>query len=650
MSRLLDNIDSPRDLRDLSINELSELADEVRDEILATVSQTGGHLASNLGIVELTIALHRILDSPRDKIVWDVGHQCYVHKLLTGRRERFGTLRQHAGLSGFPVPRESPHDVFGTGHGSTSLSAALGLAKARDLMHGSEKVVAVIGDGALTGGMAFEALNQAGAARANMLVVLNDNEMSISRNVGGLSTYLASLRAAVVEPLVRRAREDVAALLQHVPLGAQVLEAMDRTRDAVKQLVVPGMLFEELGFTYLGPIDGHSIPDLLEILEHAVTLEGPVILHVITRKGAGYAPAEASPRSFHGTPPFELATGQPRESGAGDPYSAVFGRMLVKLAKQDPRVVGVTAAMLDGTGMELLREALPDRCFDVGMAEQHAVTFAAGLAAAGMRPVVAVYSTFAQRAYDQLVHDVCLQNLPVLLVLDRAGLVGDDGATHHGVFDLSYLRHIPNLVVMAPKDEAELSRMLVTALEQPGPCAIRYPRGSGPGVPVPEVPEALELGRAEVLEEGEDVLLLAIGAAVQTARAAAERLREEGLQPTVVNARFAKPLDAALICDRAARIGRVVTVEESAAAGGFGSAVVELLADRGLTGIAVRRLGLPDRFVEHGDTEALLQILGLDAESLYETCRTIAAEPLAQGSEAAIQHAASQDRQEGCER
>ena len=648
MSRLLDNITSPRDLRDLSTNQLDELAGEIREEILGTVSRTGGHLASNLGIVELTIALHRTLESPKDKIVWDVGHQCYVHKLLTGRRERFHTLRQHGGLSGFPTPTESPHDVFGAGHGSTSISAALGLAKARDLQHGTEKVVAVIGDGALTGGMAFEALNQAGALKANMLVVLNDNEMSIARNVGGLSAYLSSLRAAVVEPLVRRAREDVAALLQHVPLGAQMLEAMDRTRDAVKQLVVPGMLFEELGFTYLGPIDGHSIPDLLEVLEHALTLPGPVILHAITRKGTGYPPAEEAPRNFHGTPAFELETGQPRSAAGGERYSNVFGRMLVKLARQDPRVVGVTAAMLDGTGMELLREVLPERCFDVGMAEQHAVTFAAGLAAAGMRPFVALYSTFAQRAYDQLIHDVCLQNLPVTLVLDRAGLVGDDGPTHHGAFDLSYLRHIPNLTVMAPKDEAELCRMLVTASERTGPCAIRYPRGAGPGTPVPEVPEALEVGQAEVLAEGEDVLILAIGAAVQTAVVAAERLREEGLGTAVVNARFAKPLDGGLICDLAARIRRVVTIEEGAVAGGFGSSVMELLADSGLNGVLVHRLGLPDRFVEHGDTAVLLENLGLDAESLYETCRAVATESVP-AVPADMQHAASQHRQEGCD-
>jgi 1-deoxy-D-xylulose-5-phosphate synthase len=623
MSPLLNEISTPKDLRPLTADQLEELADEVRKTLVETVAQTGGHLASNLGIVELTLALHRTLDSPRDKIVWDVGHQCYVHKLLTGRRERFRTLRQHGGLAGFPVPGESPHDVFGTGHGSTSLSAALGLAKARDLRGGTEKVVAVIGDGALTGGMAFEALNQIGAMGTNLLVVLNDNEMSIAQNVGALSAYLAGLRASVVEPLVRRARADVAALLEHVPLGQQMLDFMDRTRDAVKQFVVPGMLFEELGFTYLGPIDGHDIRALLDILEQALSLEGPVILHAITKKGAGYEPAEHSPRRFHGTPPFDPVTGSPQPVPARPTYSEVFGRALVRFARTDARIVGVTAAMLDGTGMEFLHEAMPGRCFDVGMAEQHAVTFAAALAAAGMRPVVAIYSTFAQRAYDQILHDVCLQNLPVVLVLDRAGLVGDDGPTHHGAFDLTYLRPMPNLTVMAPKDEAELCRMLATGLTLPGPSAIRFPRGAGPGVPAPEVPEPVPLGRAEVLTEGGDLLILAIGAPVARALDVARRLADEGCPASVVNARFAKPLDADLVCDLAGRAGRVVTVEENALAGGFGSAVIELLAERGLGHVAVRRLGLPDRFVAHGDTDQLLAECGLDRDSILEACREL---------------------------
>jgi 1-deoxy-D-xylulose-5-phosphate synthase len=632
MSRILEKINSPADLKGLTAAQMGQLAEEIRELLIRTVAETGGHLAPNLGVVELTLALHRVLESPKDKIVWDVGHQCYVHKLLTGRRERFGTLRQHGGLSGFPTRKESPHDPFGAGHGSTSLSAALGMAKARDLRHGSERIAAVIGDGALTGGMAFEALNQAGALGTSILVVLNDNEMSIARNVGALSAYLSSVRASLVEPLVRRARQDVASLLSHVPMGARMLEAMDRTRDAMKHLVVPGMLFEELGFTYLGPIDGHNLRDLEEMYQQGLALSGPVLVHAVTRKGAGYAPAEESPRNFHGTPPFEEETGQPRSRPKTDSYSAVFGKQLLRLARQDSRIVGVTAAMLDGTGMEYLHEAMPDRCLDVGMAEQHAVTFAAGLAAAGMRPVVAIYSTFAQRAYDQMVHDVCLQNLPVVLVLDRAGLVGDDGPTHHGVFDLSYLRHIPNLTVMAPKDEAELCHMLATALELPGPSAIRFPRGAGPGAAPPEVSEALPVGRAEVLAEGEDVLVLALGAAATRAAGVCETLREEGLAATVVNARFAKPLDAQLICELAARIGRVVTVEENALAGGFGSAVVELLSDRGLEGVQVRRVGLPDRFVSHGDNARLLEECGLDAASLAETIRGTAETPQAAAS------------------
>ncbi|MBM3474135.1 MAG: 1-deoxy-D-xylulose-5-phosphate synthase [Armatimonadetes bacterium] len=624
MTRLLDQTNSPADLKRLSSAQLTQLAEEIREELIRTVSETGGHLAPNLGVVELTIALHRVLDSPKDKIVWDVGHQSYVHKLLTGRRDRFATLRQHGGLSGFPSRKESPHDAFGAGHGSTSISAALGMAKARDLRHGSEKIVAVIGDGALTGGLAFEALNQAGALQTSILVVLNDNEMSIARNVGALSAYLSGLRASVVEPLVRRARQDAAALLSHVPGGAHMLEFMDRTRGAMKHLVVPGMLFEELGFTYLGPIDGHNLRDLEEMFRDGLALSGPVLVHAITRKGAGYPPAEESPRDYHGTPPFEEETGMPRSRSGSDPYSAVFGKQLVRLAREDSRIVGVTAAMLDGTGMEYLNEVMPDRCLDVGMAEQHAATFAAGLAAAGMRPVVAIYSTFAQRAYDQIVHDVCLQNLPVVLVLDRAGLVGDDGPTHHGAFDISYLRHVPNLTIMAPKDEAELCRMLVTALELPGPSAIRFPRGTGPGVPPPEVPEPLEVGKAEVLGEGDDVLVIALGAAVARAVEACDTLREEGLRATVVNARFAKPLDAELIGNLAARIGRVVTVEENALAGGFGSGVVELLSDAGLDRVHVRRVGLPDRFVSHGDTALLLEECGLDAASLRETIRATA--------------------------
>ncbi len=621
MARLLDGINSPHDLKALKAEQLAQLAEEIRQELIDTVSHTGGHLAPNLGVVELTIALHRTLDSPHDRIVWDVGHQSYVHKLLTGRREAFSTLRQPGGLSGFPSPAESPHDAFGTGHGSTSISAALGLAKARDLRGGDEKVVAVIGDGALTGGMAYEALNQAGAMKVNLMVVLNDNEMSIARNVGAMSAYLAGLRASLVEPLVRRARADVAALLEHIPLGAQMLEFMDRTRDAVKQFVVPGMIFEELGFTYLGPIHGHDIGALSDVFEQALKLSGPVIVHVLTTKGAGYQQAEEAPRRWHGTPPFDVETGRPLSTGAPT-YSEVFGRALVRFAQEDARIVGVTAAMLDGTGMEFLHAAMPTRCFDVGMAEQHAVTFAAGLAAAGMRPVVAIYSTFAQRAYDQMLHDVCLQNLPVVLALDRAGLVGDDGPTHHGAFDLSYLRSLPNLTVMAPKDEAELCRMLATALELPGPSAIRFPRGAGPGVSAPEVPEPLEVGEAEVLTEGGDLLILALGAPVTRALEATEHLAEEGLSATVVNARFAKPLDAELICHLAARTRRVVTIEENALSGGFGSAVVELLADRGLNGVSVHRLGLPDRFVAQGDTEALLTECGLDVASIIETCRS----------------------------
>jgi len=620
---LLDSINSPEDLRRLSVQELERLAGEIRRRIIETVATTGGHLAPSLGVVELTLALHYVFDSPRDKIIWDVGHQAYAHKLVTGRRELFSTLRQHGGISGFTVRAESPHDPFGAGHGSTSIAAALGFAKARDLRGGTEKVVAVVGDGAMTGGLALAALNQAGAMQADMMVVLNDNEMSISRNVGALSAHLARLRAALVEPAVRRMRAEVAQALRLIPMGEAMLEAMDRVRDGVKQLVVPGMLFEEMGFTYLGPIDGHDLPDLISTLRQASRLRGPVLVHVVTVKGKGYEPAEADPVRFHGTRPFDVENGL---FEAGPPgavtYSQVFGEALVELARRDERVVAVAAAMIEGTGLGPFREAFPERCFDLGMAEEVAVVFAAGLAAAGLRPVVAIYSTFLQRAYDPIVHDVALQGLPVVFALDRAGIVGDDGPTHHGVFDISYLRHVPGMVCMAPADEGELRRMLVTALAWDGPAALRYPRGAGPQRGLHQPLDPLEVGKAEVLQEGEDVAILALGAMVPPALEAAEVLAAEGMAATVINARFVKPLDAELVCQVARRCGGVVTVEENAAAGGFGSAVVELLAERGLR-VPVRVLGLPDAFVPHGDRQRLLAEFGLDAAGITRACKEL---------------------------
>lgn len=621
---LLDTINSPADLRNLSVQQLEELAGEIRERIIETVARTGGHLAPSLGVVELTLALHYVFDSPQDKIVWDVGHQAYAHKLITGRRDLFPTLRQHGGLSGFTVRAESPHDPFGAGHGSTSIAAALGFAKARDLRGGTEKVVAVIGDGAMTGGLALAALNQAGAMQADMMVVLNDNEMSISHNVGALSAHLARLRAALVEPAVRRMRAEVAQALRRLPMGEAMLEALDRVRDGVKQLVVPGMLFEEMGFTYLGPIDGHDLPDLISTLRQASRLRGPVLVHVVTVKGKGYEPAEADPVRFHGTRPFDVENGLLDTSPSGTvTYSQVFGEALVELARRDERIVAVAAAMIEGTGLGPFREAFPQRCFDVGMAEEVAVVFAAGLAAAGLKPVVAIYSTFLQRAYDSIVHDVALQGLPVVFALDRAGLVGDDGPTHHGVLDLSYLRHVPGMVCMAPANEGELRRMLVTALSLEGPAAIRYPRGAGTEQGLDEPLEPLEIGKAEVLREGQDVAILALGAMVQPALEAAEVLAGEGMAATVVNARFVKPLDAELVCELARGCRCLVTVEENAAAGGFGSGVVELLAAQGLR-TPVRVLGLPDSFVPHGDRQRLLSECGLDATGIAQACRELA--------------------------
>lgn len=619
----LEKINGPADLRKLTRGQLVELAAECRERIIATTSETGGHLAPNLGAVELAIALHYVLDCPRDKLIWDVGHQCYTHKLLTGRRDRFHTIRQPGGLSGFPLRSESEYDAFGTGHGSTSISAALGFAKARDLRGGTERVVAVIGDGALSGGLALEAMNQAGAMRANLVVVLNDNEMSINRNVGALSAYLAKIRAGLVEPAVRRTRRDIARMLTRVPMGDAMLEAMDRLRDGLKQLVIPGMLFEELGFTYLGPISGHDIGQLVDVLDTALKLRGPVLVHVHTQKGRGYRPAEEDPSRFHGTRPFNIANGECARSEGPATYSEVFGEALSELAESDRRIVAISAAMLDGTGLMCFKRRFPDRCFDVGMTEEHAVTFAAGLAAAGLRPVVAVYSTFMQRAYDQIIHDVALQGLPVLFAMDRAGFVGDDGPTHHGVFDIAFMRQVPGMVVMAPRDERELRQMLVTGLSLDAPSSVRYPRGPGTGVEAQRGTGTIPIGRAEVLREGGDVAVFALGPLCHDALRAAEALADQGLSVMVVNARFAKPLDQELIFQAATQIGRLVTVEEGCLAGGYGAAVCEALADAGLHTTAVRRLGVPDRFMSHGSTEGLRAECGLTAEGIAAACREV---------------------------
>ncbi|MGB9802658.1 1-deoxy-D-xylulose-5-phosphate synthase [Desulfofundulus sp.] len=618
MGDLLSTINSPADLRSLDVAGLQQLAAEIRQEIIETVARNGGHLAPNLGVVELTLALHRVFQTPRDKIIWDVGHQSYVHKLVTGRRPVFHTLRQFGGISGFPRPQESEHDSFGTGHSSTSISAALGMALARDLKGENYAVVAVIGDGAMTGGMAFEALNHAGHHKTNLIVVLNDNEMSISPNVGGLAQYLSRLRT---DPMYSRGKEELEQLLKRIPaIGRRVVKAVERLKDSLKYLVVPGMFFEELGFIYLGPIDGHNIQAMINIFQQARVTRGPVLVHVLTHKGRGYPPAEKNADKFHGVGPFEVKTGRViKKAGEPPSYTEVFGRTLEELGRRDQRIVAITAAMPSGTGLDRFAAAFPERFFDVGIAEQHAVTLGAGLAAGGLRPVVAIYSTFLQRAYDQVLHDVCLQNLPVTLALDRAGLVGEDGATHHGVFDFAYLRSIPNLVLMAPGDENELRQMLKTALEHPGPAVLRYPRSSGTGCPLDDEIIPLPVGKARVLREGDDVTLLAIGTMVPLALEAASILEQQGIYATVINARFVKPLDVECITRYALRTRRVVTIEEHVLQGGFGSAVLELLGDRGLRSVQVIRLGIPDEFIEHGSRPILLARCGLTVERLVDT-------------------------------
>jgi 1-deoxy-D-xylulose-5-phosphate synthase len=627
MTDILDQDNPLAALRALPAEELPRVAEELRGRIIRTVAETGGHLASSLGVIELTIALHRVLDSPRDKIVWDVGHQAYAHKLLTGRAARFHTLRQLDGISGFPKRSESPHDCFDVGHSGTSISAALGMAAARDAAGGDEKVVAVIGDGSLTGGMAFEALNHAGHLKRNLIVILNDNEMSIAPNVGALSAFLSR---TMTSDLFRRARRETEQLLGHLPrFGKELVDLVHRAEHSLKGFLTPGMLFEAFGFDYIGPIDGHRLDDLLETLRNATRLDGPVLVHVMTRKGKGYPPAEHEPARFHGIGPFDPATGASRE-GKGGPasYTGVFGRTLVELAEHDPRIVAVTAAMPEGTGLQAFAERYPARFFDVGIAEQHAVTFAAGMAVHGLRPVVAIYSTFLQRAYDSVIHDVCLQNLPVIFAVDRGGLVGADGPTHHGVFDLSFLRPIPNLSVMAPRDEHELRRALVTALGHDGPFALRYPRGAGLGTDLAQPLEPLTIGRGEKLRDGGDGVLCAVGSGVTTALAAASLLADAGLELAVVDARFVKPLDAELLGSEAVRTARVVTLEENALQGGFGSAVLECLAERGIN-VPVLRLGLPDHFIEQGSQGELRQRYGLDAAGVAARVRAFVTAELA---------------------
>lgn len=613
MPRILDGIASPKDLKGLDTQALTQLAKEIREEIVATVSVTGGHLGASLGVVELTLALHSVLDAPRDKIIWDVGHQAYPHKLVTGRKDRFRTLRQAGGISGFPRIAESEYDAFGVGHAGTSISAALGYAIARDRKGEEGAVVAVIGDGALTAGMAFEALNHAGDLGIDLVVIINDNEMSISPNVGALSAYLTRLR---MDQTIRRARSDLEAVIKKIPgIGEPMVKSAERLKDTLIHMVTPGSLFEALGFSYYGPIDGHNIPLLQRVIRDAVARRGPVVIHAVTEKGRGYRPAELDPGKMHAMKPV---TASAPKGPKAPTYSAIVGKTVVEMAKADPRIVGITAAMPEGTGLAALADACPDQFFDVGIAEQHAVTLAAGLACGGMKPVVAIYSTFLQRAYDQVIHDVCLQNLPVTFAIDRAGLVGDDGATHQGLYDLAYLRAVPNMVIMAPKDENELRHMLKTAVEWPGPAAVRYPRGSGYGVPLDQTLKTLPIGEAEILQHGDDIVLLALGSMVMPALEAARMLAQDGVRATVVNARFCKPLDKKCILTLAARVGLIVTIEEHVLAGGFGSAVLECLEEAGLFNVRVKRLGVPDRVIEHATHAQQLAECGLTPQGIRE--------------------------------
>ncbi len=609
---LLEHIGDPKDLKSLSQEQLIVLAEEVRQFILEHVASTGGHLASNLGVVELTLAIHYVYNSPVDKIIWDVGHQCYVHKILTSRRDQFDTLRQKDGLSGFPKRSESEHDVFETGHSSTSISAALGMARARDLKNENNHVLAVIGDGALTGGMAYEALNDAGRLNTNFTVILNDNEMSIAPNVGAMATYLSRMRS---NPRYKKLKKIIEHLLRSLPLGGHwIADKTEKLKNSLKYLLVPGVLFEELGFTYLGPVDGHDLPLLIGILNRAKEVQGPALVHVVTRKGKGYRFSESDPAQYHGVPPFDIDMGV-----AGNnkylSYSMTLGSHLTKLAATDLSIVAITAAMPDGTGLTEFQEHFPDRFFDVGIAEQHAVTFAAGMAISGMKPVVAIYSTFLQRAYDQILHDVCRQNLPVIFAIDRAGLVGEDGDTHQGVFDISFLRHIPNLTIMAPKNTSEMRYMLDYSLQMQAPVAIRYPKGYSQTMEqLPSYP--LNDLKWEVLQEGKDVVLFAEGSMVDTALQISGILRGRGIEPLIVNARIIKPLDKELL-DRVAKShpDLWVTLEDNVIKGGFGSSINEYVMEI-QEDIKVLNIGMPDSFIEHGSVSELKQELNLDPISI----------------------------------
>lgn len=619
---LLEHIHSPADIKSLPRSELPRLAREIRQTIVDVVSKNGGHLASNLGVVELTIAIHYVFDSPTDKIIWDVGHQAYAHKLLTGRRGQFHTLRQHGGISGFPRISESPYDAFTTGHSSTSISAGLGIACAKDLKKENAKVISVIGDGSMTAGLAYEALNQAGDIHKDLIVILNDNDMSIAPNVGALSSLLSRTFSA---RYMLDLRKELGELLRSLPgIGSDAYQFAKRAEESFKAFLTPGIIFEAFNFDYFGPIKGHRLDQLIDILNNIKCLNEPVLLHVATTKGKGYSPAEQNPTYFHGVGSFEVETGDIVSAKKNPTYTEIFGETIIEMAKTNDKIIAVTAAMPEGTGLLGFSQKFPDRFYDVGIAEPHGVTFAAGLATEGFRPVVAIYSTFLQRAYDQILHDVCIESLPVVFAIDRGGIVGEDGPTHHGLFDLSYLRAMPNMVVMAPKDENELRRMLKTALSHSGPIALRYPRGAATGAPRQEIMDPIPIGQAEQLTQGDDAVIFAIGSTVSAALKASKLLSEEdGISATIVNSRFVKPLDAELIVRLVQRIPRVITVEDNVRNGGFGSAVLELLADQGISGFRIKRLGIDDTFVEHGSQAVLRAKYGIDAAAIAEAVKNI---------------------------
>jgi len=627
---LLETIDSPDDLKQIDRLDLPQLAQEIRQTIIEVVAKNGGHLAPSLGTVELAIALHYVFDTPHDKIIWDVGHQSYAHKLLTGRRDVFGSIRQHQGISGFTRVSESPYDAFTTGHSSTSISAALGITAAKQLKDERSKVIAVIGDGSMTAGLAYEGLNQAGDTHKDkdLIVILNDNDMSISPNVGALSSFLSRTFSA---KRLQDMRREIGDFLKSLPrIGDDMYQLAKRSEESFKAFVTPGMLFEAFNFEYFGPINGHKLNHLINILQNIKVLEEPVLLHVITKKGKGYAPAEKNPVHFHGCGKFEVATGECFAALDTPPtYTKVFGDTMVELAREDQRIVAVTAAMPEGTGLTGFAEAFPKRFFDVGIAEQHGVTFAAGLASEGLKPVVAIYSTFLQRAFDQIIHDVCIESHPVIFAIDRGGIVGEDGATHHGLFDLSYLRCLPNMVVMSPKDENELRHMLKTAIQHPGPIALRYPRGTGIGVPFDDKTASIEVGKAELVCEGQtpdDLLIIAIGRTVEEALKARRILNDEhDLTAAVINARFVKPLDIDLIGSYAARTPYIITVEENTLPGGFGSAVMEALSDANISGFKIKRLGIADVFVDHGPQKLLRRLYGVDADAIVDAALKLTA-------------------------